>query len=93
MLEAGADTEMVDCNVRNALFFATAEVIPLLMAAGSMDINWQDDQGYTPLRHALSFRDVDRVKTLLKYQPRLDLVDDAGNGVLHIFLQMLLELY
>lgn len=92
LLEAGADTSVVDCNGRNALFFATTEVIPLLMATGSMDINSQDDRGYTPLLQALLFRDADRVKTLLKHKPRLDLANNDGNGVLH-FLVRSLEKY
>ena len=76
----------IDENDRTALTVATergkTEVVRLLLEAGA-DINHRSGQNKFPLQFAVAENREDTLRILMKYDPKVDLVDNDGNTALH----------
>jgi ankyrin repeat protein len=98
LLESGADIESTDQLGRTALSYSVCQkwskqkywhrnsVYDLLAAKASM--NTQDNQGYTPLMHAVIFSDENNCHAardkLLEHDPDVAIKTHAGTGLLDI---------
>jgi len=71
-------------------YFGVADYFrQLLMSPSSMNeiINYQDEHGVTPLQVAIERERLPVIQSILQLKPRLDLVDEEENNVLHFAAQ------
>ncbi|KAB1280182.1 Histone-lysine N-methyltransferase EHMT1 [Camelus dromedarius] len=90
LIKAGAladPKEMLDAEGSTCLHLAAKkghyEVVQYLLSNGQMDVNCQDDGGWTPMIWATEYKHVDLVKLLLSKGSDINIRDNEENICLH----------
>eukprot|EP00049_Salpingoeca_infusionum_P023690 m.13440 g.13440 ORF g.13440 m.13440 type:complete len:815 (+) comp5943_c0_seq1:556-3000(+) len=94
LLAKQADTTVSDHHQRTALHMATdvdansptpaPELLDLLLSSSTVAIDLPDDQGATPLLHAVKHHNVEATQTLLRYGANINLKDVTGSSPLSV---------
>ncbi len=73
--------EMLAPILARSLFRGNEEVADIIFGSG-FDVDYQDDEGASPLIRAVIGQRVNMVNVVLDYQPRIDIGDDVGKTAL-----------
>ncbi|KAL6415569.1 putative ankyrin repeat protein [Ilyonectria robusta] len=88
LLDAGADANAIDCNGSAPLHkVKSMDSMVLLIENGHANIDLAQANGLTPLICLLPEGRSETILKLLEYGPDCNVLDDKGNGVLHISLE------
>ncbi|KAH7149027.1 ankyrin repeat-containing domain protein [Dactylonectria estremocensis] len=87
LVDAGADANVADPSGSTPLHeVRSLDCMVLLVEQGNANINIVRADGRTPLLCLLSRCDTDTILRFLEYKPDCNLLDNKGNGVLHVLL-------
>ncbi|KAH7011276.1 putative ankyrin repeat protein [Ilyonectria destructans] len=88
LLDAGADANAIDCHGSAPLHkVKSMDSMVLLIENGHANIDLAQANGLTPLLCLLPDGRSATILKLLEYGPNCNVLDDKGNGVLHISLE------